>query len=221
MSGITSYPHAATVPPSVLADSIQLLNDARRQDPGSFINRQSRKSQSTPNGLRPSCNCRPMTKHSVRYGRWISFLSEETFQHRLHCPYFAHADHTRSVAAQFTICNQIVGFCIKAGWQRSKVGAWNSIAPFMRYRAVVPSDTGAFKILAEAERKIWVLSLGRSHEQLSSLIRTTSRALQESFHTGASPYDVNVDGQSLLAVRYTLSSRLDKKLTMAESFTRY
>jgi hypothetical protein len=102
-----------------------------------------------------TCQCRPKKTRSTNYGRWISISTKQEYTHSADCPRSARADYVRSVAAQFTVLNRIVGLCIQAGWQNSRSNGWTIIAPILRYRAVVPRNSGAFKIFDDAIGFIW------------------------------------------------------------------
>lgn len=200
MSRITSYPHASTVPPSLLADSLDMMSHVQRQTSELLMTHQQTVSHTFFSSPRPLCNCRPKKRQTTQYRRWTSFFSEETYQHRPTCPYSAHADQSQTTAAQFTICNRLVSFCVQVGLQRSRRGGWNSIAPVLRYRAVVPRGTGAFGVLKDAKKAIWALDRGPSQEQVTGILINTTSTLQRMFTTNASPYDMDENGDSLLRV---------------------
>lgn len=199
VSTVTSYGDAATVAPSLLADSFQLLSNFQSQTPDNLTSRKSTSAHATNNGLQPFCNCRPRTRQSAQYRWWIPFLTEETYQHYSTCPYSVHADYSRSVAAQMTICSGLLSFCVQAGLKRSKRGGWNSIAPILRYRAVVPQGTGAFKILQDAKRAI-IDSRPCSQQKFTDILTTATTSLQRTFQTIASPYHLEESGSCLLDV---------------------
>jgi hypothetical protein len=152
-------------------------------------------------GMYSTCHCRPKKKQSTNSGRWISIFHKQEYTHGPDCPQVAHADYTRSVAAQFTICNRLVGFCIQAGWQNSRSGGWNTIAPVLRYRAVVPRNSGAFKILGDAAYAVIRIEYReRTPERMDYLLSTVSSTLQRSFGEIARPNDVDENGNGIMNV---------------------
>jgi hypothetical protein len=197
--------HPATIPPSLLAESIEALKSTDLQTLralqaySSPLHRTNfRKSVQ---GMYSTCHCRPKKNQSIQRGRWISIFSKQEYAHDPDCPQVAHADYTRSVAAQFTVCNRLVGLCIQAGWQNSRSGGWTTIAPVLRYRAVVPRDSGAFKILRDALDAI--ISIGyreRTPERMEYLLSTVSSTLQRCFGETARPNDVDENGNGIMNV---------------------
>jgi hypothetical protein len=144
-----------------------------------------------------TCHCRPKKMQSTNYGRWISISTKQEYTHSPDCPQFAQADYARSVAAQFTAFNHIIGLCIQAGWQNSRSNGWTTIAPILRYRAVVPRNSGVFKIIDDAIHMIWKQSRSKSCDDL---LLTVSSALQRSFVEGARPDDVDENGNGVIQV---------------------
>jgi hypothetical protein len=193
------------MPPSLLAESIEALKGTDLQSLGALqaysspIHRTNfRKSVQ---GMYATCHCRPNKKQSIQRGRWISIFSKQEYAHDPDCSQFAHADYARSVAAQFTVHNRLVGLCIQVGLQNSRSGGWNMIAPVLRYRAVVPRDSGAFKILGDAiDASFRINNWGESPEKMDYLLSTVSSALQRSFGEIARPNDVDEDGNGIMNV---------------------
>jgi hypothetical protein len=197
--------HPATIPPSLLAESIETLKGSDLQSLGALQAYSSPLHQTnfrkSVQGMYSTCRCRPNKKKSTQRGRWISISSKQEYAHDPDCPRFAHADYTQSVAAQFTVCNRLVGLCIQAGWKNSRSGGWTTIAPVLRYRAVVPRDSGAFKILQDAIDAIFrIYSLERSPERMDYLLSTVSSTLQRCFGETARPNDVDEDGNGIMNV---------------------
>jgi hypothetical protein len=208
LSGISSR-HPATIPPFLLAESIETLgnSDLRSLETLQVYNtplRQADMCQSV-RGTYSTCHCRPKRKQSKTSRRWISIFAEEKYDHNPECPHFARADYARSIAAQFTIFNRLVGLCIQAGWQSSRSGGWTTIAPILRYRAVVSSDSGAFKILNDARKVIRKMQHHEvTQENLNNILSTTSFALQKSFRDNARPNDVDEFGNGIMHVCFLI-----------------
>jgi hypothetical protein len=197
--------HPATIPPSLLAESIEALKGTDLQTLGALQAYSSplhrTNFRKSVQGMYSTCHCRPNKKQSTQRGRWISISSKQEYAHDPDCPRFAHADYTRSVAAQFTVCNRLVGLCIQAGWQNSRSGGWTTIAPVLRYRAVVPRDSGAFKILRDAIIATFDIDYReRTPERMDYLLSTVSSALQQCFGETARPDDVDEYGDGIMQV---------------------
>lgn len=176
-----------------------MLNDVHSQIADAFAIWKPSSSYTALGIPQSCCSCRQKTRKSFQYRCWMYYISEETYRHRLTCPYSAHLDYSRSVAMHMTICNGLLSFCVQAGLKRSRRGGWNSIAPVLRYRAVVPRGTGAFKVLRDAQNAMW-FSRMHSQEQRTDILMNATTSLQRSFQTSASPYDVDEDGHDLLSV---------------------
>jgi hypothetical protein len=133
----------------------------------------------------------------------MAFLSEEVCRHRSDCPYFSCADYSRSVAAEFRVYNRLVGLCVQFGWQRSRQGGWDTIAPILRYRAVVDSrKSPAFQLLGDTIDRIRTYSDSslKSQEAMTDLLVTTSNSLQQCFGKDTRPTDVGEDGTGVFEV---------------------
>jgi hypothetical protein len=197
--------HPATIPPSLLAESIEALKGTDLQTLGALQAYRSPLHQTNfPKSVQEmysTCHCRPNKKQSIQHGRWLSIFSKQEYAHDPDCPQVAHADYTRSVAAQFTVCNRIVGLCIQAGWQNSRSRGWTTIAPVLRYRAVVPVNSGAFKILGDAVHAVYCIEYQeRTTERMDYLFSTVSSALERSFGKTARPNDVDENGDGIMQV---------------------
>lgn len=158
--------------------------------------------QGVPDASKVTCTCRTRKQRSTVHRSWISIFSEDVYQHSPNCSLFTHADHSQSIVARFTIYNRSMGLCVQVGWQQSRRGGWNSVAPLLQYRAVVPSNSGAFKILEVARSQV-LFSL--TVDQMSDLLMKTSSELRKAFCTGASPYYEDENGKSILFVRTVIS----------------
>jgi hypothetical protein len=184
-----------TTPPSLVIDATQSL-----QHVGPQI-------QTTLETLTTSviaspalaCHCRRKTRRFTKRVGWTPVFCEESFSHNKECPYFRFSDYSKSVAVQFTMYTRFVDFCVQAGWRKSKEGGWNTIAPVLRYCAVVSNDSPVFKLLAETTKTVEAMQNPPSAE-LSNLLKTTSLELQRSFGANASPTDLDKNGRSIFVV---------------------
>ena len=195
----------ANIAPSLLAEAIEVVQDVRPQLQKSLQRYENYAQQistaSTASHTYTDCQCRPRTRRSNKRSKWLWTVSEETYNHQPNCSRFAHADYYRSIAAQFTVYTRFLGLCVQAGWQSSRKGGWNTIAPVLRYRAVVSRDSPAFKLLDDVRDT--VCSMRRSKltdSYLTDLLLTTSSSLQRCFGTEARPTDLDEHGNGILCV---------------------
>jgi hypothetical protein len=198
------------VPPSLLAEATEVVQDvapkvrtALRQ-----YDQSARQTTMTSDsyGWSTQCHCRSRTKRSTKRTRWLWTLSEEMSSHQPSCPHFAHGDYSRSVAAQFTIYSRLIGVCVQAGWQSSRRGGWNSIAPVLRYRTVVSSEYPVFAYLTGIRRSLSSpIYSDISNEALTSILTTSTRELQQMFGTGGiNPTVLDSDGNGILFVSFSV-----------------
>lgn len=209
MSSITTYANSASVTPALLAASVEVLASVQPQYAQSIPGRSQSQTQYIVEASRSTCRCREMTTRSTQRRRWISIVTEDVGQHRSDCPKSLCADYTRSVAAQFTFSCRLLSFCIQAGLQRARRGGWNSIAPILRYRAVVSHEFGAFKILYDAA-SVTQRMLGQDDHQdkLGRHLFNTSNELRRALVTSAArPDDVDQYGNGILHVSHPQPDR--------------
>jgi hypothetical protein len=142
----------------------------------------------------------------MQRGRWFSYISEEEYIHTPDCPYSAHADYSRSVTAQVAVYSRFVGFCLQVGWCNSRRGGWTSpIAPVLRYRAVVSSDSPAFRVFRDVENIIHRREIDR--KDIANAFSSLPTKLLRSFGKDASPNDIDQHGNGIFFVRSLPNSR--------------
>jgi hypothetical protein len=132
----------------------------------------------------------------------MSILSVESYQHDTECTQFAASDYMRSVAAQFMVYNKVLRVYIQVGWGSSRTKGWNTIAPMLRYTAVVSRDTGAFKIFGDATRSVLALSPRepKNRERTTQILSETAMTLQATLGKDFSLSDIDEYGNSILHV---------------------
>ncbi|KAH7073721.1 hypothetical protein BKA63DRAFT_514678 [Paraphoma chrysanthemicola] len=223
LSSITTFADPASIPPSLLADSVKVLSTVQSQYKRSLLRRSQSQTQYVVEASRSTCRCREMTTRFTQRRQWISIFTEDVDQHRPDCSKSLRADYTRSVAAQFTVSCRLLSFCIQAGLQRSRRGGWNSIAPILRYRAVVSHESGAFKILYDAA-SITQRMLGQDdhQEKLARHLLNTSIELRGALATSAPrPDDVDIYGNGILhAVIRLIMSVFEHKIDVNDAIYR-
>jgi hypothetical protein len=152
------------------------------------------------------CNCRRKTRRSTKRMFGIAINSEKVYAHRPQCPLFTHGEFSKSIAAQFTVYSSVVSACVQIGWQWARIRGWNTVAPHLRYRAVVlAGHSPAFIHLVTATR-----SIGKDYEKgdqegLGQLLETTVLALLKCFGERSSPTDVTEYGQGIFVASTAIS----------------
>jgi hypothetical protein len=146
------------------------------------------------------CRCHPTKKRSWNRGRWISYFSEEYFQHKPDCPRFAYSDFSKSVEARFVTCTRFLRLCVHIGLYYGFNDGFKTVSPILRYRNVVPKAYGAFKPIAEASGQLRRFSWKFSQSQLIDLLANVTSATRQMFGKTASPMDLNEVEGSLLHV---------------------
>ncbi|KAF2833573.1 hypothetical protein CC86DRAFT_415426, partial [Ophiobolus disseminans] len=194
-----------TIPPSFLAETTELVGNIEPQFQMSLqkynVYAQQMPTPTTISHSYTTCRCRSKSKRSYSHVGWVRTFSEETYSHRPDCHRFAHADYSRSVAAQFTVYSRFFGLCVQASWQSSRREGWNTISPLLQYRAVVSSDSPALKLFENANSEIDRLQHSdRTDAKLKDLLSNTSSALQRCCGKNASPTDVDEYGNGLAFV---------------------
>ncbi|KAH5495961.1 hypothetical protein HBI31_104330 [Parastagonospora nodorum] len=207
---VSSLHDPALVAPLILADAIETLGNVQHHVQSSLESYNSHSLELERAGandsLLPLCRCRTKKKQSFQRRRWMSILSVGSYQHDTECTQFAASDHMRSVAAQFMVYNKVLQACIQVGWESSRTKGWNTIAPMLRYTAVVSQDTGAFKIFNDAERSLLALRFRepKDGERMTQILSETAMALQATLGKDFSPLDIDEHGNSILHAVLTL-----------------
>jgi hypothetical protein len=128
------------------------------------------------------CRCRPnpMAINAPQMG----------FSHKAWCPISNQQKNIVSLAFTYTVCNRFLNFSIAASFAMTKGAGGLAISPNLQFRAIVPSNSPAFKLLLRS-------GSGRD----GSAIRSSHKALFELFYAGlASPTDTLGNGTTLLHV---------------------
>ncbi|KAH8731947.1 hypothetical protein GQ44DRAFT_603580 [Phaeosphaeriaceae sp. PMI808] len=133
----------------------------------------------------------------------ILVFREEVNVHHKGCPYYTHADFSTATGIQFLMKLHRV----RVGWQVSRYGGEYWIQPMLRYRAVVPSNAPAFKILSDGIDLIHMRYLyqDKPQEELTTLLNKVFLSLRQCLCTSESPLDVTVRGEGIMTVCFTLS----------------
>ncbi|KAL2860023.1 hypothetical protein BJX68DRAFT_260995 [Aspergillus pseudodeflectus] len=125
------------------------------------------------------CNCDPVKANSSAHGTW--------------CPLHNQSQDLTILLFRQTFCNLFLRFSVTASLTMTNGAGGFSISPKLHFRAVVPKDSPAFKLVDK---------YGRHHRFLhmeNGEIRRTHEALFELFRAGrASPTDTLENGDTLL-----------------------
>jgi hypothetical protein len=190
------------VPPPQLAEASQTLREVTPQFQSTLLQYETQISQTTSRAnlgsLQPLCRCRQKKKQSAKRRAWMTWFSEEVYHHQPECPQFSHGDYSRSSAAQFMVYSRMVGLYVQVGWQCSRNRGWNSIAPMLRYRAVVPHDAPAFELISNTTFEVLLNAV--IQRDSSVILPNTLSGLQSIFGKNASPTDLDQHGMGIADV---------------------
>ncbi|KAL3455574.1 hypothetical protein BJX64DRAFT_294919 [Aspergillus heterothallicus] len=179
---VESHIKANSGQPITKPDLLRSLADTQRENDTSLNillpSLQSR-TRLTKRTLR--CNCNPKKVHSTNHGPC--------------CPLHNQNRNLVSLMFRHTFCNWFLRFSVTASLTMTKGAGGFSISPNLQFRAVVPDDSPAFKLLTKHSRfHTWDPLLIKRSE-----IRSTHRKLFDLFHAGlASPTDTLENGTTIL-----------------------
>jgi hypothetical protein len=153
----------------------------------------------TLTGFNMLCTCSKrfhMTQshYSLRY---LSFYQVTKLSHDRLCPLYSSSRKTQTLEARFNFCSKFLGFSLKTAISLTKGAGGLSIAPQLSFRAVVPSDSPAFKLVD------WHPAPMDGPQPFSSqkMLELTLQQLCQLFYQGrGSPTDVTPDGNTILHV---------------------
>jgi len=163
-----------------------------------------RKQDQDPAEQNPSgCKCTPNIRRITPFPsyRWVLAKESETFIiHKRSCPLWYHSQIVTKYGINVLLLQRLRIFgslCISRSPYASIFG-W-SISQNLTYKAVVPNDAPAFKVL---NKYLPTPGFGSCEHYIASC----SRDLKVVFRSGqGSPYDTLTDGTTLIEVSYFLS----------------
>jgi hypothetical protein len=203
MSRDGMYRDPSTVPPSLLVESSRTLETVTPCFQNSLLEYNTC-IQGTSRGVHNGdsgwlCRCRRKKRQSSNHRGWMTSFSEEV---HLHDPRFAHAEYSRLTGIQFSVYSRLFGVFVQAGWQRTRGGWKTSIAPVLRYRAVVSSQSPVFKLLDSVSAKLsqFLIECKPSQQEMSNVLTATSRDLLRCFDNDARPTDLDQNGNGIFYV---------------------
>lgn len=157
---------------------------------------------------RQRCTCK--LKHNNTYteirpnSAWKIVFERECINHYRTCPMFASSASTTTAKIRIKTCGAFLAGAIGASINIIRGAGGSSISPVLQCARVVPQDNSAFRLV----RSIYPILNGReitSRSEVKAQLEINIHQLARTFRDGrASPYDVDLDGNTLLHVRVTL-----------------
>jgi hypothetical protein len=201
------YRDLSTVPPSLLVESSRALETVTPRFQNSLLEYNTC-IQGTSSGIHNGdsgwlCRCRRKKRRSSNHRGWMTSFSEEVYLHDPECPRFAHAEYSRLTGIQFSVYSRLFGVFIQAGWQRTRGGGWKtSIAPVLRYGAVVSSQSPVFRLLGRVSAKLsqFPIQCEASQQEMTNVLTAISRDLLRCFDNDARPTDLDQNGNGIFYV---------------------
>lgn len=137
--------------------------------------------------------------------KWKFMFETESTSHHPACCLFAIS--SRTTVARFGIkrCGAFLSGAIEASISITRGAGGYSISPGLRCAHVVPANNPAFKLLYRLHEVYRSYALYETNiDQVRVSLETGIQDLARLFHDGrASPYDVDLEGKTLLHVRPT------------------
>ena len=165
------------------------------------------------------CSCKP--KHNSTYTeissrnsyfrsttnlKWKFLFQTESISHHPVCYLFATSSSTTVAKFGIKRCGALLSGAIEATISITRGAGGYSISPGLRCAYVVPASNPAFKLLYRLHELYRAYALyGIDIEKVKMSLETGIQDLTRLFSDGkASPYDVDLDGKTLLHVRLTM-----------------
>ena len=161
---------------------------------------------------RQKCTCKLEHNSSyteIRPNRTWKFIFEtERISHHRTCPLFATSANTTVAKFRLKNCRIFLAGAIEASISIIRGAGGSSINPTLQCARVVPYDSPAFRVLTEifnsVNRTLWKSRGYRGIRRLKAVLNFLLNEYERLFRNGeASPYDVDLDGNTLLHVRLT------------------
>lgn len=135
--------------------------------------------------------------------RWFQVISDSHFIHDRNCPMWYTSRRKVTVGVNIRMFRFVISGSVEFSGEHYSWRNWSAApSPSLRYRAIVPSNSGAFAILDRLRKTIEY-----SHHQTdriafrASAVTECLAALHEAFASGkASPHDIDENGSNMLHV---------------------
>ena len=160
------------------------------------------------------CSCKP--KHNIIYTgspsessylgttsnpKWKFILETESMSHHHTCHLFASSSRTTVAKFRMKRCGSFLSGAIEASMSIARGAGAFSLSPGLRCAHVVPANNPAFELLHRFQNSIPEMNIS----ELESSLETGIQDLERFFcDRKASPYDVDLQGNTLLHVRLIL-----------------
>ena len=165
---------------------------------------------------RQKCTCR--LKHNNTYteirpnSTWKIVFERECISHHRTCPMFTTSASTTTAKIRIKTCGAFLAGAIGASISIIRGAGGSAISPVLQCARVVSDNSPAFRLIRSRcsygnyptlnGREIW------SPSELKTQLEIDIHQLARMFRDGrASPYDVDLDGNTLLHVRVTFISK--------------
>ena len=164
------------------------------------------------------CSCK--TKHNSTYTEisskssyfrttskptWRFIVETGSMSHHKACPLFVSPSSTTVAKFHMKRCGAFLSGAIEASISITRGAGGFSISPGLRFAHVVPANNPAFELLHRLRDMYFSPGQTNSIGELELSLETGVQDLTRLFRDGkASPYDVDLQGSTLLHVRLTL-----------------
>ncbi len=146
--------------------------------------------------------------------KWKGIFEMESTSHHHTCPFFASSASATMVKLRIKRCGALLAGAIEASITITRGAGGLSISPVLRCAHVVPPASSAFALVSPHCVYSYHLpksTSGRSRKinisELEASLDISIHGLARLFREGkASPYDVDLEGNTLLHVRVTILS---------------
>jgi hypothetical protein len=128
--------------------------------------------------------------------------------HKAGCPLYIPGQKTRILQARQTFCNRLLKFSILASLNITTGAGGFAISPQLHFRAVVPKDSPAFKLILDSRRSLI------NGKNIKGILQNIYKKLLQVYQDGrSSPTDTIPGGLTVLHVSDTnLSHRPPQSL---------
>ena len=187
-------------------EKLPRLKNERREDwVGSRGNRRNRYQR---------CSCKP--KHNSTYTeissessyfrtipnlKWKFIFETESMNHPPACCLFASSSSTTVAKIGVKRCGGFLSGAIEASISITRGAGGLSINPGLRCAQVVPANNPAFELVFRLRNNFDMGNIGEVESSLETGIQSLARLFRDG---KASPYDVDLEGNTLLHVRLIL-----------------
>ena len=161
------------------------------------------------------CSCKP--QHNSAYAmissesscysgttsipKWMFIFKTESMSHHLGCHLFVRSCSTTVAKICIKRCGAFLSGAIEASIAITRGAGGFSISPGLQCARVVPASNPAFELVDRISNRIRETDIGGLQLALEAGIQDLARLYRDG---KASPYDVDLEGDTLLHVRLTL-----------------